>query len=126
MTRPHSKSSYCLKSAFRRHAQVLHQQKKLTSEDLIDLAVIEQREDTEEAELEYLTGYYREMIYRVCNGLLDRLKKMATAIENEPPGKRKEMMLNKYDETDKELEEWQNMKTNSDMLCALDSLNFRQ
>jgi hypothetical protein len=87
---------------------------------------MEQREDNEKAELDYLTNYYAEMINRVCNGLLDRLKKMAVAIEVEPAGKRKEMMLDKYDEVDKELEEWQRLKTNSDMLCALDRLNCPQ
>lgn len=87
---------------------------------MIDLAIIEQRDDSDAAENDYLSSYYSEMVKRVCDGFLKRLRQMANAIENEPPGRRKQAMLLKYEEVDKELEEWQRLKLNSDMLSKLD------
>lgn len=64
--------------------------------------------------------YHSMMLEMVCNGLLDKMRKMARIIDAEPNGNRKEMMIEKYEQIDKELEQWQKTKTISDTLCKLD------
>lgn len=56
------------------------------------------------------------MVSMVYNGILDRMRKMASIIDQEPNGPRKEKMLEQYELADKELETWQKVRTITDTL----------
>lgn len=87
---------------------------------MIELAIIEPTETDSEAFDESVMEYHYEMIKRVCDGILERMRKMANAIELEKEGLRKQKMLELYEKTDEELMTWQKLKNPYDTLCKLD------
>lgn len=92
---------------------------------MIELAIIDFGE-TEEEEIQGMIEYNRSTCEFVYNNLLAKLNAMARIINNERPGKRKELMLDKYEQVDGELEKWKKTRSIIHMQYGLDKSNSNQ
>ncbi|CAB4128217.1 hypothetical protein UFOVP103_28 [uncultured Caudovirales phage] len=86
----------------------LLEKKKITNDDYIEIMLIEPESDSYDGYSECREKVYCQMCYRVMDGILKRLVRMAEAIENETNEIKKKRMIEIYDTTEKEYERWKN------------------
>lgn len=87
-------------------ANRLVQQKKLTNDDLLEIMLIDPVDDSVDEVEKSCDETIREISDRVSNHLLQKMQKMAQAIDIETSEKRKNRMLEIYDETERDFERW--------------------
>lgn len=86
---------------------------------MIELSIIRAENDSDEAFDLYFELYFQKLVRMVVNNILEKMRKMASIIQVEATGQRKEKMILAYDKLDEELSKWQTMKR-TDILCELD------
>jgi len=72
----------------------------------MEIMLIEPENDTWDALSECRKKVHCQMCYRVMDGILKRLVRMAELIENETNDIKKQRMIEIYDTTEKEYERW--------------------